>query len=41
MQPRLFFYHPLAPMEKWRADITGEPGAREAGVWEIGNQSRV
>lgn len=25
----LFFYHPLACEEKWRAGITGEPGARE------------
>jgi hypothetical protein len=28
-------------MEKWRADIAGEPGAREAGLLEAGNQSRV
>jgi hypothetical protein len=36
MQPRLFFHHPLAPVEKWRADIAGEPGVREAGAWETG-----
>jgi hypothetical protein len=36
-----FFYHKLARVEKWRAGITGEPGAREAGVRETGNQSCV
>jgi hypothetical protein len=36
-----FFYHPLARVDKWRAGIASEPGAREAGVRETGNQSRV
>jgi hypothetical protein len=36
-----FLYHKLARVEKWRASIAGEPGAREAGVRETGNQSRV
>jgi hypothetical protein len=40
MQRRLFFYHPLASVEKWLAGIAVEPGAREAGVWETDNQSR-
>jgi hypothetical protein len=35
-----FFYHPLAREEKWRAGITGEPGARETGALVTGNQSR-
>jgi hypothetical protein len=34
MQPRLFFYHPLASVEKWSAGMAGEPGARKADVWE-------
>jgi hypothetical protein len=41
MQPRFFFHHPLAPMEKWRVGIAGESGAQKAGVWEAGNQSCV
>jgi hypothetical protein len=40
MQPRPFFYHLLARVEKWRAGITGEPGAREAGALVTGNQTR-
>jgi hypothetical protein len=32
IQSRLFLHHALAPLEKWRAGIAGEPDAREANV---------